>query len=325
MSGAIMPAPLAKPLMVTVALPMRARAVATFGKVSVVMIARAARVHSRRAPRRRPVWPARRRTLSALSGSPITPVEARKTSSRLQPTAAAASFAVKVQASRPVLPVKALALPELTTSARRPAALHVGAAPFDRRRRTFRAGEHPGDAGARVEHGEHHVGAALIADAGGGGRQAHAGDRGHVGNVFRSERRDGGRHDKPRRRHARARPWHPYGRGALPRAAWVAGSSPATTNFEIVSSKLFPGRGAARSDAPRTGIVARAKGPEPVKVRITRTASRRARPGNDARLLLRRGGRIERGVRRHGLVHALDLGGARAASRPARPGRGAVT
>ncbi len=41
-SGAIMPAPLAKPLMVTVVLPMRARAVASFGNVSVVMMARAA-------------------------------------------------------------------------------------------------------------------------------------------------------------------------------------------------------------------------------------------------------------------------------------------
>ena len=36
----------------------------------------------------------------------------------LQPTAAAATLAVKAQASRPFLPVKALALPELTTSAR---------------------------------------------------------------------------------------------------------------------------------------------------------------------------------------------------------------
>ncbi len=42
MSGAIMPAPLAMPLMVTVALPSFAVAVATFGKVSVVMMALAA-------------------------------------------------------------------------------------------------------------------------------------------------------------------------------------------------------------------------------------------------------------------------------------------
>jgi hypothetical protein len=42
MSGAIMPAPLAKPLMVTSVPPSRARAVANFANVSVVMIALAA-------------------------------------------------------------------------------------------------------------------------------------------------------------------------------------------------------------------------------------------------------------------------------------------
>ena len=56
----------------------------------------------------------------ALSGSPITPVEARKMSAGAQPMARAAIFAVNWQACRPVLPVKALALPELTTSARAP-------------------------------------------------------------------------------------------------------------------------------------------------------------------------------------------------------------
>src|SRR5207344_2946315 len=49
---------------------------------------------------------------------PITPVEARKTSFGLQPIARAAICAVNLQASRPLRPVKALALPELTTSAR---------------------------------------------------------------------------------------------------------------------------------------------------------------------------------------------------------------
>ncbi|MGY4366337.1 hypothetical protein ACVW1A_002402 [Bradyrhizobium sp. LB1.3] len=42
MSGAIMPAPFAMPLIVTLALPSFTVAVATFGKVSVVMIALAA-------------------------------------------------------------------------------------------------------------------------------------------------------------------------------------------------------------------------------------------------------------------------------------------
>ena len=117
MSGAIMPAPLAMPLMVTVDLPIFAVAVATLGKVSVVMIAFAASSHgsSCAATTMPSITPSN--TL-ALSGSPITPVEARKMSAGLQPMALAAIFAVNWQACRPVLPVKALALPELTTSAR---------------------------------------------------------------------------------------------------------------------------------------------------------------------------------------------------------------
>src|SRR4029078_145994 len=54
---------------------------------------------------------------------PITPVEARNTSDGAQPIARAVISAVSRQASRPILPVNALALPELTTSAR-------GLAPF---------------------------------------------------------------------------------------------------------------------------------------------------------------------------------------------------
>ena len=117
MSGAIMPAPLAMPLIVTVALPSFAVAVATFGNVSVVMIALAA------SSQRPGAAPATRPSMTpsnalAFSGSPMTPVEARNTSPGLQPAALAASLAVNFAASRPVLPVKALALPELTTSAR---------------------------------------------------------------------------------------------------------------------------------------------------------------------------------------------------------------
>src|SRR4051812_10037708 len=125
-SGAIMPAPLAMPLIVTVALPSLAVAVATFGKVSVVMIALAAssQAFGWAAATRPSMTPSK---AWALSGSPITPVEARNTSGGLQPMARAAISAVNLQAARPVLPVKALALPELTTSAR-------GLAPFNRSR-----------------------------------------------------------------------------------------------------------------------------------------------------------------------------------------------
>ena len=117
MSGAIMPAPLAKPLIVTTVLPMLVLAVATLGKVSVVMIALAA--SSQGSGRAAATMPSSTPSNAlALSGSPITPVEARNTSAGLQPTARAAISAVNLQAARPVLPVKALALPELTTSAR---------------------------------------------------------------------------------------------------------------------------------------------------------------------------------------------------------------
>ena len=96
MSGAIMPAPLAMPLMVTVALPIFAVAVATFGK-RIGGHDRLGGVEPRaRRARRRPCLPSRRRTPVALSGSPITPVEARNMSAGLQPMARAAIFAVNL-------------------------------------------------------------------------------------------------------------------------------------------------------------------------------------------------------------------------------------
>ena len=60
---------------------------------------------------------------SAGSGSPITPVEARKMSFGATPSAAAAWRADSSTASRPLAPVKALALPELTRSPRATPAL----------------------------------------------------------------------------------------------------------------------------------------------------------------------------------------------------------
>src|SRR5690242_2765375 len=56
--------------------------------------------------------------LVVSSGSPITPVEARNTSPGAQPAALAAASPVSWVEARPFLPVKALALPELTTSTR---------------------------------------------------------------------------------------------------------------------------------------------------------------------------------------------------------------
>src|SRR5262249_4996370 len=122
MSGAIMPAPLAMPQIVTGVAPNRTIAAAPFGNVSVVMIALAAASQAPGAA------PATRSAITAVnlvasSGSPITPVEARNTSVGLQPTALLAIEAVSLVDSRPDLPVKALALPELTTSAAAPAPL----------------------------------------------------------------------------------------------------------------------------------------------------------------------------------------------------------
>ena len=127
-----MPAPLAIPFIVTVALPIFAVAVATFGNVSVVMIARAAARKSPACARvtSPSITPSK---ACALSGSPITPVEARKTSTGLQPAAREAICAVNLQASRPLLPVKALAFPELTTRTSAFPLFQMCAAPFDRR------------------------------------------------------------------------------------------------------------------------------------------------------------------------------------------------
>ena len=117
MSGAIMPAPLAMPLRVTGTPPRSTVAVASLGKVSVVMMARAASAmpSSRASATSRSSTPSKR---VASSGSPMTPVEARKISPAGAPLARPAISAVRAVEATPVRPVKALALPELTTSSR---------------------------------------------------------------------------------------------------------------------------------------------------------------------------------------------------------------
>ena len=116
MSGAIMPAPLAMPLRVTSTSPSCAVRVATLGKVSVVMMALAASSQPVSAARSSQA-PSTASNFEASSGSPMTPVEARKIRSGEQPAARAAISAVSRVAAAPRCPVKALALPELTTSA----------------------------------------------------------------------------------------------------------------------------------------------------------------------------------------------------------------
>ena len=117
MSGAIMPLPLANPWMVTSVSPMRAVRTAAFGKVSVVMMPRAAASQASSASAAcRPGRAAVSR--SCGSTSPITPVLASMTSRGLQPTSFAAASAEARAASAPARPVNTLALPAFTTSAR---------------------------------------------------------------------------------------------------------------------------------------------------------------------------------------------------------------
>ena len=209
MSGAIMPAPLAMPLIVTLALPIFAGRGRDFRKRVGGHDRLGGSEEIARPSRARPSLPSRRRNLapSAVRRSRRwRRGRHRRVCSR---SARAAICAVNLQASRPLLPVKALALPELTTSARALPGFSCGAAPFDRRRRAFRAGEDAGDGRAWIEQRQQHIGAVGIADAGCGGGEPHAGDRRHVGNVCRGEGGNGGGHRALIRRHARPCAGHP--------------------------------------------------------------------------------------------------------------------
>src|SRR5580704_19184011 len=117
MSGPIIPEPLQNPLSRTVAPSIVAVAVAPFGKVSVVMIARAASSQAV-AESKGTSFGRAAETRSAGGGSPMTPVEAMNTSFGSQPRRPAAVAAVDSTTCRPARPVNTLALPELTTIAR---------------------------------------------------------------------------------------------------------------------------------------------------------------------------------------------------------------
>ena len=112
-----MPEPLAMPAMWTVLPPSPERATQHLGTVSVVMIARATEEASllerflKRDGSCRVIF-------SALSGTPMTPVEAMRTCCGLTASSFAVSLAVRSAALAPSLPVHALALPAFTTTAR---------------------------------------------------------------------------------------------------------------------------------------------------------------------------------------------------------------
>ena len=117
MRGSIMPEPLAMP-------PTRKRAdrrsststAYSFGNGSVVMIARAAAAPPSAASAFTACgMPAR--IASILRLTPMTPVDATRTCSSLQPTAAAVSCAISRASASPCGPVQALAQPLLVTMA----------------------------------------------------------------------------------------------------------------------------------------------------------------------------------------------------------------
>src|SRR5215831_364501 len=114
MSGAIMPEPFAKLFRRTPTPSIVAVAVAPFGKVSVVRIARAAGSQPL-ADSRGVKWGNAAMIFSAGGGSPITPVEEMNTSLGSQPSSLAVAAAVVSTISLPARPVKTFELPELTT------------------------------------------------------------------------------------------------------------------------------------------------------------------------------------------------------------------
>ena len=117
-SGAIMPLPLANPLMVTWTPPIEAVRVHPFGKVSVVMIALAAGSHRRLIGRH--ARPGRFDSDGVGRDQPAADDASRghEHLARLNSASSAAAFTVASTKASPALPVKALELPELTTMAR---------------------------------------------------------------------------------------------------------------------------------------------------------------------------------------------------------------
>ena len=178
MSGAIMPAPLAMPIERR---PRRRRSgrvrVATFGNVSVVMMARAA---SRKPPGR-----------ASAASRPRCVGERRRVERLADHAGRGEEHFVGPAADRRRRPPR--------RSPRRRAALHAGEgvgvagidderprlaarracarSPLDRRGGAARRGEDAGDRRRRIEADEEQVGPPLVADAGLGGREPDAGDR----------------------------------------------------------------------------------------------------------------------------------------------------
>ena len=174
MSGAIMPLPLQKPWMVTSASPMRAVRIAPLGKVSVVMMPRAAASQAS-SPSAACSPGSAAVSFSSGSTSPITPVEASMTSRGRQPTSPAAALGGGPARLGAGAAGEHVGVAGIHHQRARPAALQRRAAPVDRRAGALVAGEHAGDGGARRPFPPSPGRRGPIADARGGGAKAHAG------------------------------------------------------------------------------------------------------------------------------------------------------
>ncbi len=111
------------------------------------------------------------------SGSPITPVEARNTSSAEQPSAAAAYAAEAATEDLPFMPGKGVGIAGIDQqrprhAARRACSRHQSTAAEGH----LRARQHAGNGRALVDRHQQHIGAVLVLDPGLGRGKAHAGD-----------------------------------------------------------------------------------------------------------------------------------------------------
>ena len=161
-----MPAPLQMPPMRTVLPPSLNSTATCFDLVSLVMMASAAwaawsAVDPK--PTAASMMPAR--TLSIGSVTPIRPVEPTRTEPCGKASACSAKRAISRASFKPCLPVQALALPELTTTAWARPCLHALDADLDRRGASLVGGEHAGHRGRRFRDDEREVALAALVRA----------------------------------------------------------------------------------------------------------------------------------------------------------------
>ena len=184
-----MPLPLQKPLMRTSASPILAVRVAPLGKVSVVMMPRAAASHASGAKLDCSAGSAST-IRSNGSCSPITPVEATKTRPGLAADQGGGGLGGGVDGGEAGLSGEHVGIAGIDHQRAGMALGQRRAAPVHRGARALVAGEHAGDGGAGGEFRHHQVSPALVADAGLGRAQPDARD------WRKGRQRDGERRDR---------------------------------------------------------------------------------------------------------------------------------